>query len=83
MFIGVPACVRRQAHEAGSTVTPPGHGKYLGGIMMLGLLGFLMVVTFYLAKRLSDEKTENTALRDRITSLKRQLARQRRTPVGA
>jgi hypothetical protein len=47
------------------------------------LLGFLMVVTFYLAKRLSDEKTENTALRDRITSLKRQLARQRRTPVGA
>ena len=51
--------------------------------MLIGLLGFLMVVTFYLAKRLSDEKTENAALRDRIASLKRQLARRSRTPVGA
>ena len=39
-----------------------------------GLLGALMVVvSFYLAKRLNDEKTENAALRDRIASLKRQL----------
>jgi hypothetical protein len=51
--------------------------------MLIGLLGFLMVVTFYLAKRLSDERTENAALRDRIASLKRQLTRQRRTPLGA
>ena len=51
--------------------------------MLIGLLGFLMVATFYFAKRLSDEKSENAALRDRIASLKRQLARQRRTPVGA
>jgi hypothetical protein len=50
--------------------------------MLIGLLGFLMIVSFYLGKRLSDEKTENAALRDRIVSLKRQLAR-RRTAVGA
>jgi Tfp pilus assembly protein PilW len=50
--------------------------------MVIGLLGLLVVVSFYLAKRLSDEKTENAALRDRIASLKRQLAR-RRTAVGA
>jgi hypothetical protein len=49
--------------------------------MLIGSLGFLALVSFYLAKRLSDEKTENAALRDRITSLKRQLAR-RRAPVG-
>jgi Tfp pilus assembly protein PilW len=49
--------------------------------MVIGLLGLLVVVSFYLAKRLSDEKTENAALRDRIASLKRQLAR-RRTAVG-
>jgi hypothetical protein len=51
--------------------------------MLIGLLGFLMVVSLYLAKRLSDEKTENAALRDRIGSRKRRLARQRRTPVDA
>jgi hypothetical protein len=50
--------------------------------MLIGLLGFLMVVSFYLAKRLSDEKTENAALRDRVASLKRQLSR-RRTAIGA
>jgi hypothetical protein len=50
--------------------------------MVIGLLGSLVVVSFYLAKRLSDEKTENAALSDRIASLKRQLAR-RRTAVGA
>jgi hypothetical protein len=49
--------------------------------MVIGLLGFLVVVSLYLAKRLSDEKTENAALRDRIASLKRQLTR-RRTAVG-
>jgi hypothetical protein len=49
--------------------------------MLNGLLGFLALVSFYLAKRLSDEKTENAALRDRIASLKRQLTR-RRAPVG-
>jgi hypothetical protein len=43
--------------------------------MVTGLLGFLMILSLYLAKRLSDEKTENAALRDRVASLKRQLAR--------
>ena len=51
--------------------------------MLIGLLGFLMVVSLHLAKRLNDEKNENAALRDRIATLKRQLARQRRTPVDA
>ena len=50
--------------------------------MLFALLGTLMVVSFYLAKRLSDEKTANATLRDRIVSLKRQLAR-RRSAVGA
>jgi hypothetical protein len=36
---------------------------------VVGLLGFLALVSFYLAKRPSDEKTENAALRDRIASL--------------
>ncbi len=49
--------------------------------MLIGLLAIFALVSFYLAKRLSDEKTENAALRDRIGSLKRQLAR-RRAPVG-
>jgi hypothetical protein len=49
--------------------------------MLIGFLGLLVLVSGYLAKRLSDEKTENAALRDRIASLKRQLAR-RRAPVG-
>ena len=51
--------------------------------MLIGLLASLMFVTFYRAKRVSDEKTENAALRDRIASLKRQLARRSRTAVGA
>jgi hypothetical protein len=50
--------------------------------MLIGLLGFLTVVAFYLAKRLSDEKTKNAALRGRIASLKRQLTRGR-SAVGA
>ena len=50
--------------------------------MMIGMVGFLMVVSFYLAKRLSDVKTANAALRGRIASLKRQLAR-RHAAVGA
>lgn len=49
--------------------------------MLIGLFGLLAVVSFYLAKRLSDAKTENAALRDRLASLKRQLAR-RSAPVG-
>ena len=49
--------------------------------MVIGLLGLLVVFSLYLGKRLSDEKTENAALRDRIASLKRQLAR-RRAPVS-
>jgi hypothetical protein len=49
--------------------------------MLIGFLGLLVLVSGYLAKRLSNEKTENAALRDRIASLKRQLAR-RRAPVG-
>ena len=83
MFIGMPACIRRQAHGAGSTVTPPTRATLTtsGLRMLIGLLGLLAVVSFYLAKRLSDAKTENAALRDRIASLKRQLAR-RRAPVG-
>jgi hypothetical protein len=43
--------------------------------MVIGLLGVLVVVALYLAKRLSDEKTANAALRDRIASLKRQAKR--------
>jgi hypothetical protein len=43
--------------------------------MLTGLLGFLVIVSFYLGKRLSDEKAENATLRDRVASLKRQLAR--------
>jgi hypothetical protein len=43
--------------------------------MLIVLLGVLMVVAFYLAKRLNDERTENASLRDRIASLKRQLTR--------
>jgi hypothetical protein len=43
--------------------------------MLIVLFGALMVVAFYLGKRLNDAKTENAALRDRIASLKRQLAR--------
>jgi hypothetical protein len=43
--------------------------------MLIGLLGVLMLVAFYLAKRLNHEKTQNASLRDRIASLKRQLAR--------
>jgi hypothetical protein len=55
----------------------------LGGkCMVTGSLGILMVVALYLGKRLSDEKTANAALRDRVASLKRQLAR-RRIPAGA
>ena len=50
--------------------------------MLIGLLGFVVLVSCYLAKRLSDERTENAALRDQIGTLKRQLAR-RRAPVGA
>jgi hypothetical protein len=50
--------------------------------MLITVVGFLMVVSFYLAKRLSDEKAANAALCDRIASLKRQLSR-RRTAVGA
>jgi hypothetical protein len=49
--------------------------------MLIGLLGVLVVLSLYLAKRLSDEKTENAALRDRIVSLKRQA--KRRTAVSA
>jgi hypothetical protein len=49
--------------------------------MLIGLLGVLVLVSCYLAKRVSDEKTENAALRDQLASLKRQLAR-RRAPVG-
>jgi hypothetical protein len=43
--------------------------------MLSGLLGVLMIVAFYLAKRLNEQRTENASLRDRIVSLKRQLAR--------
>jgi hypothetical protein len=50
--------------------------------MVMGSLGLLLIVSLYLAKRLSDEKTENAALRDRVASLKRQLAK-RRSLVGA
>ena len=67
-----------QAH-----LTAGGTASTSGVIMLIGLFGLLVIVTFYLAKRLSDEKTENAALRDRIASLKRQLARRSRTPVGA
>ena len=43
--------------------------------MLIVSLGIAVVVAVYLGKRLNDQKTENAALRDRIASLKRQLAR--------
>jgi hypothetical protein len=45
--------------------------------MMIALVGCLIVVALYLAKRLSDVNSENTALRDQVASLKRQLGRRR------
>jgi hypothetical protein len=71
MFIGMLTCIRRQPHRAGSTVTPASGATVTTSRVMhvVGLLGFLALVSFYLAKRPSDEKTENAALRDRIASL--------------
>jgi len=43
--------------------------------MMFGAVAFLLFVSLYLAKRLSDEKAVNATLRDRILSLKRQRLR--------
>jgi hypothetical protein len=37
----------------------------------------LVAMSVYLVKRVSDVNAENTALRDQVASLKRQLARQR------
>jgi hypothetical protein len=43
----------------------------------LALIAGLVIVVGYLAKRASDATTENTALRDQVASLKRQLAKRR------
>ena len=50
--------------------------------MLTWSIALLMGMSLYLAKRLMDEKTENTALRDQIASLKRKLVK-RRTAVRA
>jgi|KBSMisStandDraft_5_1062788.scaffolds.fasta_scaffold666732_2 hypothetical protein len=41
--------------------------------MVLMLIAGLIGVSLYLAKRLSDANTANTALRSQVASLKRQL----------
>jgi hypothetical protein len=41
------------------------------------LVASLIGVSLYLAKRLSDTNAENTALRDQVASLKRQLRKGR------
>jgi hypothetical protein len=43
--------------------------------MTIVLVGGLLIVSLYLGKRLSDVNSENTALRDQIASLKRQVKR--------
>jgi hypothetical protein len=45
--------------------------------MAILLITALAGISLYLAKRLSDANAENTALRDQVASLKRQLVRQR------
>ena len=45
--------------------------------MITLLVASLIGVSLYLAKRLSEANSENTALRDQIASLKRQLRRSR------
>ena len=45
--------------------------------MTILLITVLAAVALYLAKRLSDANAENVVLRDQISSLKRQLGRQR------
>ncbi len=43
--------------------------------MVIALIAGLIGVSLYLAKRLSDANTANTALRNQVASLKRQLRR--------
>jgi cell division protein FtsL len=50
--------------------------------MMMALVACLVVVSLYLAKRVSDVNGENTALRAQVASLKKQLVR-RRSPGHA
>jgi hypothetical protein len=45
--------------------------------MTIVLLAGVILVSLYLAKRLSDANSENEALRTQIASLKKQLVRQR------
>jgi hypothetical protein len=45
--------------------------------MTIALVGCLIIVALYLAKRLSDVNSENVALRNQIASLKKQLVRRR------
>jgi hypothetical protein len=45
--------------------------------MMIVVVGCLVIVSLYLAKRVTDVSTENAALRGQIASLKKQLARRR------
>jgi hypothetical protein len=43
--------------------------------MLIVSFGGAVIMAAYLGKRLNDEKAANATLRDRIASLKRQLAR--------
>jgi hypothetical protein len=43
--------------------------------MLIASFGAAVIIAVYLAKRLNDEKAHNATLRDRVASLKRQLAR--------
>jgi hypothetical protein len=45
--------------------------------MIIVVVGCLVILALYLAKRVSDVNTENAVLRGQIASLKKQLARRR------
>ena len=45
--------------------------------MIITLIGGLIIVAGYLAKRLADVRTENAALQSQVTSLRRKLGRNR------
>jgi hypothetical protein len=45
--------------------------------MVLAIIGCLIIVAGYLAKRLADARTQNAALQSQVTSLRRKLSRNR------
>jgi hypothetical protein len=45
--------------------------------MLVAIIGCLIIVAGYLAKRLADARTENAALQSQVTSLRRKLGKSR------